>query len=153
MSDRIVVMNEGRIEQIGTPFEIYNYPRTRFVASFVGTLNILQGAVAGAGRIAVDGQEIIAGAGLNGSQPGDTVTVALRPEAITLTDAGPDRNRLTGTIEEVSFLGSVVRVRVRFADNAVSLDMFNDPAAAPPERGQPATVSFGHRDLQVLHDA
>jgi len=153
MSDRIVVMNEGRIEQIGTPFEIYNYPRTRFVASFVGTLNILQGAVAGAGRIAVDGQEIIAGAGLNGSQPGDTVTVALRPEAITLTDAGPDRNRLTGTIEEVSFLGSVVRVRVRFADNAVSLDMFNDPDAAPPERGQPATVSFGHKDLQVLHDA
>ena len=42
MSDRIVVMNEGRVEQIGTPFEIYNRPRTRFVASFVGTLNILK---------------------------------------------------------------------------------------------------------------
>jgi putative spermidine/putrescine transport system ATP-binding protein len=41
--DRIVVMNEGRIEQVGTPFEIYNHPKTRFVASFVGTLNILQG--------------------------------------------------------------------------------------------------------------
>ena len=45
MSDRIVVMSEGRIEQIGTPFEIYNFPRTRFVASFVGTLNILRGRV------------------------------------------------------------------------------------------------------------
>ena len=45
MSDRIVVMSEGRIEQIGTPFEIYNRPRTRFVASFVGTLNILRGKV------------------------------------------------------------------------------------------------------------
>src|SRR5689334_1315498 len=43
MSDRVVVMNEGRVEQIGSPFEIYNYPRTRFVASFVGTLNIFEG--------------------------------------------------------------------------------------------------------------
>src|SRR5262249_6789038 len=45
MSDRIVVMNEGRVEQIGTPFEIYNFPRTRFVASFVGTLNLLKGKI------------------------------------------------------------------------------------------------------------
>ena len=61
ISDRIVVMNEGRIEQIGAPFEIYNYPRTRFVASFVGTLNILSGKVvdAAAGKIEVDGQTIV----------------------------------------------------------------------------------------------
>ena len=45
MSDRIVVMNDGRVEQIGTPFEIYNYPATRFVASFVGTLNIMDGRI------------------------------------------------------------------------------------------------------------
>jgi len=53
MSDRIVVMNEGRVEQMGTPFEIYNRPRTRFVASFVGTLNILKATVAdaAAGRV------------------------------------------------------------------------------------------------------
>src|SRR5215813_2664798 len=55
MSDRIVVMNEGRVEQIGTPFEIYNFPRTRFVASFVGTLNLLKGKIidAAGGRIAI----------------------------------------------------------------------------------------------------
>ena len=60
MSDRIVVMNEGRIEQVGTPFEIYNRPRTRFVASFVGTLNILNGKVVDprSGRITIDDQEI-----------------------------------------------------------------------------------------------
>ena len=62
MSDRIVVMNEGRVEQVGTPFEIYNRPRTRFVASFVGTLSILQGTVVdpAAGRVRVGGQEILA---------------------------------------------------------------------------------------------
>src|SRR5215510_12673934 len=66
MSDRIVVMNEGRVEQIGTPFEIYNFPRTRFVASFVGTLNILRGRVtdAAGGRIVVDDQEISTARGI-----------------------------------------------------------------------------------------
>src|ERR671932_185336 len=60
LSDRVVVMNEGRIEQIGTPFEIYNFPQTSFVASFVGTLNILSAAVvdASSGRLNLDGQEI-----------------------------------------------------------------------------------------------
>src|SRR6266851_4585522 len=84
MSDRIVVMNEGRIEQIGTPFEIYNFPRTRFVASFVGTLNILRGRVVDAtsGRIAVDDQPITAARGMGGLQNGEVRSLALRPEAV-----------------------------------------------------------------------
>src|SRR5437773_4443311 len=59
LSDRIVVMSEGRIEQIGTPSEIYNFPSTAFVASFVGTLNLVAAGVidAGAGRLSTDGQE------------------------------------------------------------------------------------------------
>src|SRR3984893_8376928 len=86
MSDRIVVMNEGRIEQIGSPFEIYNYPRTRFVASFVGTLNVLNGRIVdgAAGRLSVDGQDIIAARGFNGAGAGDACAVALRPEAVSL---------------------------------------------------------------------
>jgi putative spermidine/putrescine transport system ATP-binding protein len=153
MSDRIVVMNEGRIEQVGTPFEIYNYPRTRFVASFVGTLNILKGRVidAAAGRIVIDGQEIAAARGMGGMENGEFRSVALRPEAVTLDGAdGADRNRMSGTIEEVNFLGSVIRVRVRFKEHAVSLDTFNNPNAAPPERGAAATVSFRREDVLVL---
>ena len=155
MSDRIVVMNEGRIEQIGAPFEIYNYPRTRFVASFVGTLNILRGKVLDpvAGRISVDGQELVAGRAIGDAAPGDARSVALRPESVVLDGQGEDRNRLSGTIEEVSFLGSVVRIRVRFAENAVSLDTFNNPNLPPPERGRPATVSFAREDLLVLEGA
>src|SRR6186713_2111937 len=66
MSDRIVVMNEGRVEQVGTPFEIYNTPRTRFVASFVGTLSFMRARVLDpvAGRIMVGDQEIVAARGL-----------------------------------------------------------------------------------------
>ena len=75
----------------------------------------------------------------------------LVPEIAThVMEGGEGRNRLAGTVEEVSFLGSVIRIRVRFKDNAVSLDTFNDPAVAPPERGRPVTVSFAHGDVQVL---
>jgi putative spermidine/putrescine transport system ATP-binding protein len=155
MSDRIVVMNEGRVEQIGTPFEIYNFPRTRFVASFVGTLNILRGRVVdpAIGRIAIDGQEVVAGRGLADAKAGDIRSVALRPEAVTLQDQRADRNKLNGTIEEVSFLGSIVRIRVRFKESAISLDTFNNPGSAPPERGQVATVSFAREDLLALEGA
>jgi putative spermidine/putrescine transport system ATP-binding protein len=152
MSDRIVVMNEGRAEQIGTPFEIYNFPRTRFVASFVGTLNILRGRVTdpASGRIAVDGQEITAARGIADAQAGEVRSVALRPEAVSLDDLCDGQNRMGGTIEEVIFLGSVVRVRVRFEENAISLDTFNNPNVPPPRRGQPATVCFAREDLLVL---
>jgi putative spermidine/putrescine transport system ATP-binding protein len=152
MSDRICVMNEGRIEQLGTPFEIYNYPKTRFVASFVGTLNILAGKVldSTAGRIAIDDQEVVASTGLNGASAGDALAVALRPEALSIGHANGGNNNLTGTIDEVHFLGSVVRIRVRFGDNVVSLDTFNRPHSAPPERGQPVTVNFTREDLLVL---
>src|SRR5262249_30492228 len=124
ISDRIVVMNEGHIEQIGTPFQVYNFPMTRFVASFVGTLNILSGRVTDSerGRIAADGQEFVASRGIVGAQTGDVRSVALRPEAVSLANPNADCNRMHGTIEEVSFLGSIVRIRVRFVENAISLD-------------------------------
>ena len=155
ISDRIVVMSQGRIEQIGTPFEIYNQPRTRFVASFVGTLNVLNGRVvdAASGRFSVDGQDIVAARGFNGAGAGETRAVALRPEAVSLAESGPDGNRMRGTVEEVSFLGSVVRIRVRFKENAISLDTFNKPSEAPPERGRSVTVSFARDALLVLDGA
>ena len=152
MSDRIVVMNEGRADQVGAPFEIYNYPRTRFVASFVGTLNLLQGKVLdpALGRILIDGKELVTNRGLNGASVGDVRTIALRPEAVSLTDPGGERNRVDGTIDEVAFLGAIVRVRVRINDAVVSLDTFNTPNLPPPERGQPVALHFGYGDLQVL---
>ena len=64
--------------------------------------------------------------------------------------ANGSSNNLDGTIDEVHFLGSVVRIRVRVGDSAISLDTFNRPHAAPPERGQPVTVNFGRDDILVL---
>ena len=155
ISDRIVVMNAGNIEQIGSPFEIYNFPRSRFVASFVGTLNILKARVidAARGKVAVDDQEIATARGVVDAETGAIRSVALRPEAVTLNGAGAGENRMTGTVDQVTFLGAVVRVRVRFKEQAISLDTFNNPSVAPPEQGQPVSLNFGREDLLVLEGA
>jgi putative spermidine/putrescine transport system ATP-binding protein len=153
ISDRIVVMYGGKAEQVGTPFEIYNRPATKFVANFVGTLNVLEGTVtdASAGTVRVGTGEVSLKGKLNGSKAGDTLSLALRPEAISLgRTAGRDAT-LGGEISEVSFLGSVIRVRVGIGKEAVSLDTFNSPASPPPTVGSKAEISFSPEDVLVLH--
>jgi putative spermidine/putrescine transport system ATP-binding protein len=145
LSDRVVVMSEGRIEQIGAPADIYNFPATPFVASFVGTLNLLAVKVvdAAAGRVSIDGQEVRSAKPIDAASSGGTVTVAIRPESIEFGEGGGS-NRLTGTVEDVSFLGSIVRSRVRLggAETTVSLDTFNDPNVTPPAVGGSVSISF-----------
>ena len=152
LSDRIVVMSEGRIEQIGTPFEVYNFPTTGFVASFVGTLNVLPAAVvdAGAGRLSVGGQEFRISRPVE-ARAGDTISLALRPEMVTL-GTGPDgSNVLRGTVADVSFLGSIVRMRIRIAEGVVvTLDVFNEPTLVLPQLQEPITISFPAEGPLVL---
>ena len=152
MSDRIVVMNEGAIEQVGAPSEIYNAPRTRFVASFVGTLNLIDGKIvdASVGAVDIDGQRATTRRKLNGAKPGDVLAMALRPEALRLGAGDDGRNTLAGIIEDVAFLGAVVRVRVRLAQAAIIVDTFNSGANDLPARGAPIAVNFGRDDLIPL---
>ena len=149
LSDRVVVMSDGRVEQIGTPSEIYNSPATPFVASFVGTLNLVEAGVIdpAAGRVSVGGQEIRTARAITDAAAGDRITLALRPEGIGLGDGDPGHNRLSGTIDDISFLGSIVRLRMSVADgkggsSEISLDTFNDPHLALPAVGSTVTVSF-----------
>ena len=153
ISDRIVVMYGGKAEQVGTPFEIYNRPATKFVANFVGTLNVLEGTVtdASSGKVKVGAGEVMLGGKLNGSKAGDTLSLALRPEAISLGRQPGRDATLGGEISEVSFLGSVIRVRVGLGKDAVSLDTFNSPASPPPRVGEKAEISFSPDDVLVLH--
>ncbi len=143
LSDRVVVMSEGHIEQTGTPFEVYNAPATPFVARFVGTLSTITGTVvdAAAGRVRVAGQEIsVTGKAGTAGQP---VSIALRPESVKLGDAG-GVNRLAGHVADTTFLGSIVRVRVTLPEEAgiVSIDTFNSPSVPPPVTGEAVGLSF-----------
>jgi putative spermidine/putrescine transport system ATP-binding protein len=153
ISDRIVVMYEGKADQIGAPFEIYNAPKTKFVASFVGTLNILPAKVIdpAQGLISIDGREIRSEHRLAAAR--SDCTVALRPEAVVLGHMSGHSNEMAGTVDEVAFLGSVVRVRVRFNAASLSLDTFNDPIRRPPQRGDAVTVSFRPSDVIILEGA
>jgi len=153
ISDRIAVMYGGRAEQVGTPFEIYNRPATRFVANFVGTLNVLEGTVsdAAAGTVRVASQELSLKGKLNGSRTGEALSLALRPEAIALGRNPNHDASLTGQIADVHFLGSVIRVRVGVGGGIVSLDTFNNPSTPPPAVGEPAEISFSSKDVLVLH--
>ena len=152
LSDRVVVMSEGRIEQIGAPADIYNFPATHFVASFVGTLNLLEARVvdAAAGRLSLAGHEIRAGRPVEACN-GDTVTVSIRPEGIELGSNG-GTNQVSGTVEDVSFLGSIDRTRLSLdgESTTLSLDTFNDPSLTAPAIDSTVTVSFPPEACLVL---
>eukprot|EP01037_Dinobryon_pediforme_P011772 gene11772-11863_t len=98
----------------------------------------------------VSGQHIRVAAPTVGAD-GSEVLLALRPEAVALTPDAARTNQLKGTIDEVHFLGSVVRIRVKFGANTVSFDTFNSPASPPPERGTDVTLYFSPDDILVLH--
>ena len=154
LSDRVVVMSEGRMEQVGTPFEIYNFPKTSFVAKFVGTLNVLPARVvdAASGRLDLAGQQITASKAIGGAIPGGSVSVAIRPESVSMGDGAPGANRLSGPIADISFLGSIVRIRMSLGEGAgtVMFDTFNNPHLALPQIGAPVTISFPPESCLVI---
>ncbi len=152
LSDRVVVMSEGHVEQIGTPFQIYNFPQTPFVASFVGTLNQLCGQVvdAASGRLVIDGQEICSAKPIENLGKGDWATIAVRPEIVSLDGSTGEGNHMQGTVEDINFLGSIVRIRVRFKDNTIYFDKFNNPHLTLPQRGAAVTLTFPKEAVFVL---
>ncbi|OLP56502.1 spermidine/putrescine ABC transporter ATP-binding protein [Rhizobium rhizosphaerae] len=153
ISDRIVVMNGGRADQIGTPFEIYNQPATRFVASFVGTLNLIDVTVVdpATGLVKI-GEQTIALKDVLAASAGQTVTLALRPESGSILDGARGDTALTGEVVSSNFLGSVVRTRMRVGESLISFDMFNSPGFAPPALGERVTLRFSAADLLVIRD-
>src|SRR5690606_10751119 len=106
--------------------------------SFVGTLNVIEGEVtdASAGAIKIGETTVQLGRPLEGRMAGEAISLALRPEALSL---GPTPGRdlaLNGVIRDAHFLGSVIRVNVDAGGNLVSLDTFNKPSTPPPVAGQ-----------------
>jgi iron(III) transport system ATP-binding protein len=124
LADRIVVMNQGGIEQVGTPQEIYQQPRSAFVADFVGKTNPLQAQWVSPGRFNWHGMELSCEQS-SALTLGETVTLALRPEDIVLHDnASPNElgnNRCEAQVQDLEFLGAFCRVRVHLPQNGQSL--------------------------------
>ena len=152
MSDRIVVMNGGIAEQVGAPFDIYNRPRTRFVANFVGTLNTFETRVENAlqGVVSIAGVPVTLSEGNLTLRDGASLSIALRPEALQLGRVVGREVVLPATVEEVHFLGSVIRLRADVAGTKVCLDTFNRADTPPPAVGAVVEISLSGRDAIVL---
>jgi putative spermidine/putrescine transport system ATP-binding protein len=149
ISDRVVVMNAGRMEQVGAPYEIYNYPATPFVAGFVGTLNQLKCTVvdAASGILAHNGQRLKTGSLIE--QKDGQLTVMLRPEQLHL-GMTEDENQLHGKVDHVAFLGSIIRILVRAGEAIITLDVLNERGHTLPRVGDEVTVSFPPHACWVL---
>ncbi|WP_417512764.1 ABC transporter ATP-binding protein [Marinobacter sp.] len=147
LSSRIGVMTAGEIVQVGTPREIYEYPRNRFVADFIGSVNIFEGRIAedGVSHVIVASPE----AGLDIYVPhsisgiiGQKVAVAVRPEKIVISkdDLGDLRNKLTGIIDEIAYMGDASVYQIRL-DNGKRVRVNQTNLT----RSEESTLNYGDR--------
>jgi ABC-type Fe3+/spermidine/putrescine transport system ATPase subunit len=162
MSDRIVIMREGRIEQIGDPAEVYRHPASRFTASFLGAANFFRGRVTGNTggtlTVAVPQGPLIS---LHANRAVDSeVTVALRPEAISIAAARADSsarepNMITARVEQVIYHGFVTHLHLRLADGEPMIAFWQHGAGLdglPVAPGMQVTASWALDAAQIVRN-
>ena len=159
MSDRVAVMNEGRLEQLGGPADLYDRPANRFVATFIGESNLLEGRVAatGSGRIAARVGDAMLSA-LCTAKPdiGARLVLAVRPEKIIFSEADaathlPDLNVATALVRDVTFVGDMHRYVIELAPGITVImkqqHRYRVPVKQPGER---ATIEWHVQDTFVV---
>ena len=152
IADRVAVLDQGAIQQVGTPVELYDTPANRFIAHFVGTINLVQGALERAGGGLVFRSEALGAIALaGGTSPTGPAEIAIRPHAMQLAAPGapPDGGRswLDGTVTEREFLGEFVRYNVKVGTGNLVVDQphyMGEPGFAPGAR-----VRIGINPAQV----
>jgi spermidine/putrescine transport system ATP-binding protein len=165
MSDRIAVMSDARVAQLGTPADIYENPRTEFVAGFIGEANLFEGGAAGQGGSgAAVTWEVTAADGARFRVPdhpgiveGAAVRIAVRPEWLDLFEPGsvpPGENALPGTVRDIVYLGETMHVVVTLSDGrVVRVALRNEGQLLNPlrwRRGDAVQVAWRPEDCQVL---
>ncbi len=156
ISDRVIVMNKGRADQMGPPAEIYNRPQTRFVAEFVGTLNLFEAQVRDASTNAVGfADQTFSLPDLHKGtavKNGTVLPLALRPEALSLKAQNPDDVAMNGRVIDFGFHGSVIRAKIDVAGKQVSIDLFNQANFTMPSAGEDVKVYFSPADVLLLSE-
>jgi putative spermidine/putrescine transport system ATP-binding protein len=151
MADRLVVMNEGSVRQVGSQRDLYERPADRFVAGFVGRTTFLAGTVEAPGRFRSDGGLALACAGGNLGR----AVLSLRPERVEIglqPRSGLD-NSLSGTVEFVSYLGALIDIHVRLSpSDRLVVQIANREGGFTPEVGQPVHVGWPASAAQVFNE-
>ena len=160
MSDRIAVMDRGRVLQVGTPTEIYGDPAAAFVMEFIGSPNLFAGRVdavdGGTARVAVDGVGHMRGRGVGSIQVGAPATVMVRPERVRLgatPPAGPV-SRVTGRVSKIANLGFITHYFVRLSErqDALAYRLNDEAGGAGPalDEGQEVHLWWDEKDARVF---
>jgi spermidine/putrescine transport system ATP-binding protein len=156
MSDRIAVMSQGQVEQVGAPKEIYEEPLTAYVADFLGVSNLMEaeakGQVAGGCRVRIGEFELVAGEGESDTLGASKITV--RPERVNLEAAGTTgENRVPGMVERVVYVGSILQVFVTLAPGErIQVWIQNEGGVVPYASGTAVAVHLPREALRVLPD-
>jgi len=146
MADRIVVMNQGHIAQIGTAQELYTEPANRFVAEFIGRMNVLQLTPSPDGRPGLCGQPLLPG----GDGLGRAALIGIRPEDVVLDPEAATGIRVEGVVEKAVFLGNVTRVTLDLQGQKLLVEL--PSSARNLERGAHAEVCLPREAIRVLHE-
>ena len=154
MSDRIGVMSDGKLLQVGGPQDIYEHPRSRFVADFIGEINLMPAVAVDRGSVKLlDGQVLMAA---HEAQPGQAVTVAIRPERFTLyrPDAEiPDgRSSLAGKVVRRIYHGDVFLYDIDTAEGLLEVKEENRPYVETFEIDSPVVVTWSPSAATVIED-
>lgn len=144
MSDRLAVMREGQIEQIGTPQEVYNTPVSAYVAEFLGLANLLPAFVPEAGKIQISDRQINLA---TGDTRGDC-TVFVRPERLRIVDV--DQGVVRGPVTDVVFVGATTHVRAEAAGRVLQLVLPNDGSTIVPGVGSEIGIDMSPGDIRLL---
>ncbi|GMG85131.1 ABC transporter ATP-binding protein [Paralimibaculum aggregatum] len=154
MSNRICLMNEGRMEQVAPPQEMYFRPATEFAAGFLGVSNIIRVAVEGRGAIRVGERFALSGVPGLTAAPGEVVPVMIRPEAIRLAAGSAAENVLEAEVEDVVFLGGVTNLVVRTGQGErFTVRQLTRRSDAGWQGGMPVSLSFDASDVVPLNGA
>jgi ABC-type Fe3+/spermidine/putrescine transport system ATPase subunit len=142
IADRIVIMNQGKVEQVGTPQFVYENPSTEFVAGFVGNINLFDGEIEN-GLLSCLGKQFRVDSIITNS---GAVVCAIRPENIRLEADGI----IAGTISEVSYLGSVIRYNVTLRHTPETVTVQTLAMGAPFHTGDTTSIAFETKDLRFF---
>ena len=149
ISDKIIIMSKGKVEQIGTPREIYYHPNSRFVADFIGEANFLEAKVRSASGekavIDVVGQELTVN-NFAKAGPGDDAVLVIRPEGATLAEQG----LLEGTVTLSTFMGSYQYYQVMVGNMEIQITDYNPVNRRIYEVGEKAYLDFDPKGVYIL---
>lgn len=157
MSDRVIIMRDGRVIQSGSPSELYEHPKSSFVADFLGTSNFLRGELQKVGD--ADRWSLVTAGGLRCRVPESAAGISkgpahlmVRPERILLNDAAATQERFEGKIAEVAYTGDLIRYRVALNErDIIDVTLQNKPGHVPQASiGSEASVGWRLEDVHVF---